>query len=74
MRKTPWRTCPWKRKAPDLLSFPTGKDGKKLDKSENIAEISKHLVYTDTMVEKAIAFIIENSVLPRIETLKRVVH
>ena len=47
---------------------------KKLDKSENIAEISKHLVYTDTMVEKAIAFIIENSVLPRIETLKRVVH
>lgn len=47
---------------------------KKLDKAENIAEISKHLVYTDTMVEKAISFIIENSVLPRIETLQRVVH
>ena len=47
---------------------------KKLDKAENLTDISKHLVYTDTMVEKAIAFIIENSVLPRIETLQRVVH
>jgi len=47
---------------------------KKLDKAENITEISKHLAYTDTMVEKTIAFIIENSVLPRIESLQRVVH
>ena len=47
---------------------------KNLDKAENLTDISKHLVYTDTMVEKAIAFIIENSVLPRIETLQRVVH
>ncbi len=47
---------------------------KKLDKVEKLADISKQLVYTDTMVEKAIAFIIENSVLPRIETLQRVVH
>ena len=47
---------------------------KKLDKAENITEISKHLAYTDTMVEKTIAFIIENSVLPRIESLQRLVH
>ena len=47
---------------------------KKLDKAENLTDISKQLVYTDTMVEKAITFIIENSVLPRIETLQRVVH
>lgn len=47
---------------------------KKLDKAENISEIVKHLEQTDLMTEKAISFIIENSVLPRIETLTRVVH
>ena len=36
--------------------------------------IWKHFRATDKMVEKAIAFLIENSVLPRIENLQRTVH
>lgn len=47
---------------------------KKLDSGNKLDDISKTLSYTDTMVEKAIAFIIENSVLPRIESLTRVVN
>lgn len=47
---------------------------KKLDRTENISDIAKTLEHTDKMVERAISFIIENSVLPRIETLTRVVH
>lgn len=47
---------------------------KKLDKAENMEEISNTFRYTDKMVEKAISFIIENSVLPRIESLQRVVN
>lgn len=47
---------------------------KKLDKAENMTEIVKHLEKTDSMAEKAVSFIIESSVLPRIETLTRVVH
>ena len=47
---------------------------KKLDKSENMSEIAKTLEHTDKMVNRAIGFIIENSVLPRMESLKRVVH
>lgn len=47
---------------------------KKLDKAENISDIAKTLEHTDKMVERAISFIIENSVLPRIETLTRVIH
>lgn len=47
---------------------------KKLDNSENSDEIVQTLEHTDRMVEKAIAFIIENSVLPRIESITRVVH
>jgi hypothetical protein len=46
----------------------------KLDKGSKIEDISHTLEYTDKMVNKAISFIIENSVLPRIETLTRVVH
>lgn len=47
---------------------------KKLDKAENISDIALTLEHTDKMVNKAISFIIENSVLPRMETLTRVVH
>lgn len=47
---------------------------KKLDISENMDEIVQTLGHTDGMVEKAISFIIENSVLPRIESLTRVVN
>lgn len=36
--------------------------------------VMKHFIATDKMVEKAIAFLIENSVLPRIENLQRTVH
>lgn len=47
---------------------------KKLDNCENSDEIVQTLEHTDRMVEKAIAFIVENSVLPRIESITRVVH
>lgn len=47
---------------------------KKLDINEKSAEIVQTLEHTDNMVEKAIAFVIENSVLPRIESLTRVVQ
>ena len=47
---------------------------KKLDKAENLEEISNTFRYTDKMVEKAVSFIVENSVLPRIDSLQRVVH
>ena len=46
-------------------------------KSETQSEIDnlkKHFRATDAMVEKAIAFLIENSVLPRIESLQRTIH
>ena len=36
--------------------------------------VLKHFIATDNMVEKAIAFLIENTVLPRIENLQRTVH
>ena len=47
------------------------------DKSQSSGatdNIVKHFRATDKMVEKAIAFLIENSVLPRIENLKRTVN
>lgn len=55
---------------------------KKLDKAQNMdnnsrgntEEIADTFRYTDKMVEKAVSFIIENSVLPRIDSLQRVVH
>ena len=47
---------------------------KKLDKAENLDEILNTFRYTDKMVEKAISFIIENSVLPRIDSLQRVMN
>ncbi len=47
---------------------------KKLDNPENSAEVLKSLSSTDKLVEKAIAFIIESSVLPRIESLQRTVN
>ncbi len=48
--------------------------GKKLEKGSDKDEIINALHAADSMVEKAIAFIIENSVLPRIESLTRTVH
>ena len=47
---------------------------KKLDKKPELDEIAKTISHSDSMAEKAIAFIIENSVLPRIESLKREVN
>lgn len=45
-----------------------------VDKNFNSAELIKTLEHTDKMVEKSISFIIENSVLPRIENIHRVVN
>lgn len=47
---------------------------KKLDSSANLSEIKSTLEQTDTMAEKTISFIIENAVLPRIESLQRSVN
>ena len=47
---------------------------KKLDNGGNLEEISNTFRYTDKMVEKAVSFIIENSVLPRTDSLRRVVN
>lgn len=47
---------------------------KKLDKTGKTDDIIKTLEHTDGMVEKAISFIVENSVLPRIESLRRTVN
>ena len=44
---------------------------KKLDKGADMEEISTTVGHSDSMVEKAISFIIENSVLPRIDSLRR---
>lgn len=48
--------------------------GKKLEKGSDKEEIMQALRSADAMAEKAVAFIIENSVLPRIESLRRTVH
>ena len=47
---------------------------KKLDRNDDIEEIKATLKHTDNMIEKTISFIIENSVLPRIETVQRVMN
>lgn len=47
---------------------------KKAESAKDLSEIWKHFAATDKMIEKAIAFLIENSVLPRIETLQRTVN
>lgn len=47
---------------------------KKLDNGGNLEEITATLLHTDRTAEKAISFIIENSVLPRIESLQRTVN
>ena len=47
---------------------------KKLENNISISEVRKMFLATDKMAEKAIAFIIENSVLPRIENLQRTVN
>ena len=47
---------------------------KKLDNGGDIAEIIQALAAADSMVEKAIALIIETSVLPRIDALQRTVN
>lgn len=46
----------------------------KAKKEALCADAQKHFKATDKMVEKAIHFLIENSVLPRIENLKRTVQ
>lgn len=46
----------------------------KTESVSSFEEAMKHFRATDKMVEKAIAFLIENSVLPRIESLQRTVH
>ena len=47
---------------------------KKLESNTNISDVRKMFLATDKMAEKAIAFIIENSVLPRIENIQRTVN
>lgn len=47
---------------------------KRLDKGGDISEIAETITHTDKMVEKAISFIIENSVLPRIDSLQKTVN
>ncbi len=47
---------------------------KKLDNGAAIADILDKFAHTDAMVERAVSFIIENSVLPRIESLRRTVN
>ena len=46
----------------------------KIDVADSLEAVSSAVHHTDRMVEKAIDFIIENSVLPRIEELKRTVN
>lgn len=45
-----------------------------IEASKNLDNIKSALHNTDKMVEKAISFIIENSVLPRIEDIKRSIN
>lgn len=47
---------------------------KKAETSDTLDEYLKHFIATDKMVEKAISFLIENTVLPRIENLNRTVQ
>ena len=47
---------------------------KKIEDKVNLSDVYEHFFATDKMAEKAIAFIIENSVLPRIESLQRTVN
>ena len=47
---------------------------KKLDNTADLSDITTAFANTDKMVEKTIAFVIENSVLPRIDSLKRTVN
>jgi len=47
---------------------------KKIEDKVNLSDVYEHFSATDKMAEKAIAFIIENSVLPRIESLQRTVN
>ena len=60
-------------KLTDLIISPASL-GKKLEKGSDKEEIMQALHSADAMAEKAGAFIIENSVLPRIESLRRTVH
>lgn len=46
----------------------------KAESQSNFENLKKHFRATDKMVEKAIAFLIENAVLPRIENLQRTIH
>ena len=47
---------------------------KKISTGSDKSEVINALSSADSMAEKAIAFIIENSVLPRIESLRRTVN
>jgi len=44
---------------------------KRIENGEDSSGIRKTVAHTDKVVERAIAFVIENTVLPRIENLKR---
>lgn len=57
----------------DLASV-YNKLAKKLDKGTDMSDISRNVEATDKTVEKAIAFIIESSVLPRIDSLQRTLN
>ena len=46
----------------------------KAESQTSFENLKKHFRATDKMVEKAIAFLIENAVLPRIESLQRTIH
>ncbi len=47
---------------------------KKIEAQSSQADVWKHFIATDKMVEKAIAFLIENTVLPRIDSLQKTVN
>ena len=47
---------------------------KKLEKGDDYQTILPVVQHSDKMVEKALSFLIENSVLPRIDSLKRTVN
>ena len=47
---------------------------KKLDNNTDFNQILSNFTYTDKMVDKAISFIIENQVLPKMDNLNKVVN
>ena len=58
----------------DRINEAYNKIASQIEASKNLDNIKSALHNTDKMVEKAISFIIENSVLPRIEDIKRSIN